>query len=140
MDNIITSIHTHFDIKSEPLEILLSNLNLLHVPKKTKLIQPERSDKNIYFVEKGIARAYTIRDGKKRSLPGSAKRAIFFIQQIVFMDPYQVMRLKQYRCLKIRSCIIWQLISWKYFAVTILILPTGCGMYIREPFWRWNVA
>ncbi|WP_433902693.1 Crp/Fnr family transcriptional regulator [Sphingobacterium puteale] len=65
MDNIITSIHTHFDIKSEPLEILLSNLNLLHVPKKTKLIQPERSDKNIYFVEKGIARAYTIRDGKE---------------------------------------------------------------------------
>ncbi|MDF2515143.1 MAG: cyclic nucleotide-binding protein [Sphingobacterium sp.] len=65
MDNIITSIHKHFDINSESLEILLKNLNLLNVRKKTKLIQPDRTDKNIYFVEKGIARAYTILDGKE---------------------------------------------------------------------------
>ncbi len=65
MDQIIAAIRAHFDIKKEPLEILLSNLTMLSVPKKTKLIQPDRSDKNIYFVEKGIARAYTIRDGKE---------------------------------------------------------------------------
>ncbi|WP_293907667.1 Crp/Fnr family transcriptional regulator [Sphingobacterium sp. UBA5670] len=65
MDNIIASIRRHFDIKEESLEILLSNLKELSVPKKAILIQPDRSDRNIYFVENGIARAYTVRDGKE---------------------------------------------------------------------------
>ena len=65
MDNIIASIRTHFDIKGKSLEILVSHLSLLNVPKKTKLIQPDRTNKNIYFVETGIARAYTILDGRE---------------------------------------------------------------------------
>ncbi|MDQ1149611.1 CRP-like cAMP-binding protein [Sphingobacterium zeae] len=65
MDNIIASIRKHFDVRDESLALLISGLKELNVPKKTMLIQPDRSDKNIYFVENGIARAYTIRDGKE---------------------------------------------------------------------------
>lgn len=34
MDQIIAAIRAHFDIKKEPLEILLSNLTMLSVPKR----------------------------------------------------------------------------------------------------------
>ncbi len=65
MDNIIASIRKHFDIRDESLAILLSGLKERSVSKKTILIKPDRIDRNIYFVENGISRAYTVRDGKE---------------------------------------------------------------------------
>lgn len=65
MDNIVAAINKHFSISQHSLEQLVSSLEPVAVPKKTRLIEPGRRDTNIYIVEKGIARAFNVMDGKE---------------------------------------------------------------------------
>lgn len=65
MDNIIAAIHKKLSISHHSLEQLISCLEPINVPKKTLLIEPNRRDTNIYFVEKGIARAFNVMNGKE---------------------------------------------------------------------------
>lgn len=65
MERIINSINATFRIDKDTLEKLTSRLQPLHIPKKTILIEPDKRDGNIYFIEKGIARSYNLIDGKE---------------------------------------------------------------------------
>lgn len=65
MEEIIKSINTIFKVDEGALHALTSRLQPMDVPKKTILIRPDKKDNNIYFIEKGIARSYTVIDGKE---------------------------------------------------------------------------
>ena len=65
MNHIINSIETTYKINREALEQLTSNLQPIHIPKKTILIEPGKKDDNVYFIEKGIARAFNLVDGRE---------------------------------------------------------------------------
>lgn len=65
MDRIIKSINEVFKINENTLEKLISYLQPIEIPKKTILIEPNRRNDNIYFIEKGIARSYNLIDGKE---------------------------------------------------------------------------
>lgn len=65
MDIVFSSINKISKISRETEEEIKSYLQLIQLPKRTILIDPNKSNENIYFVEKGIARAYIIADGKE---------------------------------------------------------------------------
>lgn len=65
MDIIIKSINNLFKVSDVALEKLTSCLRPVEIPKKTILIEPNRKNDNLYFIEKGIARSYTLIDGKE---------------------------------------------------------------------------
>ena len=65
MKNIIASITSLISIEKETLDILTSHLHPMQVKKKTVLIKPAVKDDNVYIIEKGIARAYLVINGKE---------------------------------------------------------------------------
>lgn len=65
MERIIRSINDIFRVDKHVLEQLTSRLQPIEVPKKIILIKPSRRNENIYFIEKGIARSYSLIDGKE---------------------------------------------------------------------------
>lgn len=65
MDNIITSITNLISIEKETLDTLTSYFHPIQVKKKTVLIKPAIKDDNVYIIEKGIARAYLVINGKE---------------------------------------------------------------------------
>ncbi|WP_099465781.1 MULTISPECIES: Crp/Fnr family transcriptional regulator [Parabacteroides] len=65
MDRIIKSINRIFRINDVALEKLTSCLRPIEIPKKTILIEPNRKNDNLYFIEKGIARSYNLINGKE---------------------------------------------------------------------------
>lgn len=65
MDIIIQSIYAIFNVNESSLAELISCLRPIEIPKKTLLIEPNRKNENIYFIEKGITRSYTLIDGKE---------------------------------------------------------------------------
>lgn len=65
MNKIISSIEATFKVNKDSLEKLTSNLQPVQIAKKTILIEPGKKDENVYFIEKGIARAFNLVDGKE---------------------------------------------------------------------------
>lgn len=65
MKNIIASITSLINIEKETLDILTGHLHPMQVKKKTVLIKPAVKDDNVYIIEKGIARAYLVINGKE---------------------------------------------------------------------------
>lgn len=65
MEEIINAINTTLRVDKAAMDDLTSRLQPIEVPKRTTLIAPDRKDRNIYFIEKGIARSYIIIDGKE---------------------------------------------------------------------------
>ena len=65
MEIIIKSINSLFRVSDVALEKLTSCLHPIEIPKKTILIEPNRKNDNLYFIEKGIARSYSLIDGKE---------------------------------------------------------------------------
>lgn len=65
MDRIIKSINEIFKVNENALGNLTSRLRPTEIPKRTILIEPNRRNDNIYFIEKGIARSYNLIDGKE---------------------------------------------------------------------------
>lgn len=65
MDIIIKSINEIFKVDATVLKKLTSSLIPIEIPRKTILIEPNRKNDNIYFIEKGIARSYCLIDGKE---------------------------------------------------------------------------
>ncbi len=65
MNKIIESINAIFKVNKNVLDELISCLQPIEIPKKTILIEPSRRNDNIYFIEKGIARSYSLIDGKE---------------------------------------------------------------------------
>lgn len=65
MERILCAINATFEINKNALESLTECLKPIRVPKRTILIEPGKKDDNIYFIEKGIARAYNLIEGKE---------------------------------------------------------------------------
>ncbi len=65
MNLTINSINKTIKINKEVLAKLVSRLQPIKLSKKTILIEPGKNNNNIYFVEKGIARAFNLVDGKE---------------------------------------------------------------------------
>lgn len=65
MNRIITSINATFKISEQSIEKLTSCLQPIEIAKKTILIEPNKKNNNIYFIEKGIARSYNLIEGKE---------------------------------------------------------------------------
>ncbi len=65
MDVVINSINRFLKMSHATEQEFVSCLQCVTLPKKAILIDPGIKNHNIYFVEKGIARAYNIVDGKE---------------------------------------------------------------------------
>ena len=65
MNKIISSIEATFKVNKDILGKLISVLQPINFPKKTMLIEPGKKDDNVYFIEKGIARAFNLVEGKE---------------------------------------------------------------------------
>lgn len=65
MDIIIKSINKIYGVSDASLEKLTSCLRPIEIPKKTILIEPNRRNDNVYFIERGIARSYILIDGNE---------------------------------------------------------------------------
>ena len=65
MNAIKNSINKTYPMTENGLDIFMSYLQKVEVPKRSFLIEPDIKNNNIYFVEKGIARAFLIIDGKE---------------------------------------------------------------------------
>lgn len=65
MKTILSSIKKTYKINDESLQLLINKLQPLVLSKRTILINPERTDRNVYFIEKGIARSYNSIKGKE---------------------------------------------------------------------------
>ncbi|MGL5691307.1 MAG: Crp/Fnr family transcriptional regulator, partial [Bacteroidales bacterium] len=65
MERIIESIKKEIQISDETIGLLREFLKPIEVSKKTLLIDPFTKDGNLYIVERGIARAFTVIEGKE---------------------------------------------------------------------------
>lgn len=58
MQNILNKIKSIYPLSKAQLEQLLGIMQRVEIPKNTLIIRAERTEKSIYFIEKGIARAF----------------------------------------------------------------------------------
>ncbi|MGL5618611.1 MAG: Crp/Fnr family transcriptional regulator, partial [Tannerellaceae bacterium] len=65
MKRIIQSINRIAKISDEAMNAFTACLQPLEVTKRSILIEPGKKNPNIYFIEKGITRSFTIVDGKE---------------------------------------------------------------------------
>lgn len=65
MKRIIESITSTSEVSSHSLSCLTNSLAPINIPKKTILIEPNRRNENIYFIEQGIARSYISINGRE---------------------------------------------------------------------------
>ncbi|MGV0924302.1 Crp/Fnr family transcriptional regulator [Empedobacter tilapiae] len=47
------------------IQQIVNRIELIHLPKNTTLLDAEKIEKKVYFIKKGIVRAYTLDDGKE---------------------------------------------------------------------------
>lgn len=52
-------------ISNESLGLITNKIKLVSLPKNTILMDTDKIEKKVYFIKKGIARAYTIDDGNE---------------------------------------------------------------------------
>ena len=65
MENIIRKIRTYYPVSDEALEALVCLFKRWVFPAKTTIIQAEKLDRKVYFIEKGITRSYVLHNGKQ---------------------------------------------------------------------------
>ena len=52
-------------LSNESLQLIISKIKLVSLPKNTILMDADKVEKKVYFIRKGMARAYTIDDGNE---------------------------------------------------------------------------
>ena len=52
-------------LSNESLQLIISKIKLVSLPKNTILMDADKIEKKVYFIRKGMARAYTIDDGNE---------------------------------------------------------------------------
>ncbi len=52
-------------LSSQSIQLIADKIQLIRLPKNTTLIDADKVEKKLYFIKKGIVRAYTIDDGKE---------------------------------------------------------------------------
>jgi len=62
IEEILKDIST---LSNESLQLIISKIKLVSLPKNTILMDADKIEKKVYFIKKGMARAYTIDDGNE---------------------------------------------------------------------------
>lgn len=65
MDNIIRKMKVYYPVSDRSLDIMKSYFRRQVFPAKAIIIQAGRFDRQVYFIEKGITRAYILHEGKE---------------------------------------------------------------------------
>ena len=52
-------------LSSQSIQLIADKMQLIQLPKNTTLIDADKVEKKLYFIKKGIVRAYIIDDGKE---------------------------------------------------------------------------
>ena len=52
-------------LSSQSIQLIAGKMQLIQLPKNTTLIDADKVEKKLYFIKKGIVRAYIIDDGKE---------------------------------------------------------------------------
>lgn len=79
LENIVTSIRKYYPVSDEALEVLIGKFQRMEFPKRHLLIREGVFEPNVYFVERGIARAYSIlENGKELTTWFSAEGDLVF--------------------------------------------------------------
>lgn len=65
MKNIINKIRKYYFVSDEAIAIITSCFKEHTFPAKTIIIQAEKLDRQVYFIEKGITRSYVLHNGKE---------------------------------------------------------------------------
>lgn len=78
MQHIINGIRRYYPVKESSLAQLFSKMKRLELPKKHLLIRGGIRDRHVYFIEKGFARSYCLKDGKEITIWFSREGDITF--------------------------------------------------------------
>lgn len=65
MDNIIRKMKVYYPVSDRSLDIMKSYFRRQVFPAKAIIMQAGRFDRQVYFIEKGITRAYILHEGKE---------------------------------------------------------------------------
>lgn len=65
MKNIIQRIRSLYPVSDEALDAFMSCLKKQIIPSKTIIIEGGKFNRNIYFIEKGITRSFSLFEGKE---------------------------------------------------------------------------
>ena len=65
MRNIINKIRKYYFVSDEAIAIITSCFKEHTFPAKTIIIQAEKLDRQVFFIEKGITRSYVLHNGKE---------------------------------------------------------------------------
>ncbi|MGL5234386.1 MAG: Crp/Fnr family transcriptional regulator [Empedobacter falsenii] len=52
-------------LSSQSIQLIADKIQLIRLPKNTTLIDADKVERKLYFIKKGVVRAYTIDDGKE---------------------------------------------------------------------------
>lgn len=63
MKNIVAKIKSYYPVSDEALLALQKEMRLVHYPKNTTLVPSGFIDRNVYFIENGVARSIFHKDG-----------------------------------------------------------------------------
>lgn len=84
MENIIKRIRQYYPVSDESIAELASHFKKLELPRKHLLIEGGKLDRNVYFIERGFCRSYSIRDGEERTIWFSAEGDITFAMKDLY--------------------------------------------------------
>ncbi|NML21150.1 Crp/Fnr family transcriptional regulator [Pseudoflavitalea sp. G-6-1-2] len=65
MRNTLHKIQSLYPLSSEAFELFISHLEQVNLPKGHQLFREGRTGSQLYFIEKGMARAFSVRDNKE---------------------------------------------------------------------------
>lgn len=65
MNNIIESIKKRHSVSDDSISLLTSNFEEHLFPVKTHIIEANKFDRNVFFIESGLTRSYVLTDGKE---------------------------------------------------------------------------
>lgn len=65
MENIINKIRGYYPVSDEALTLLLSRLKRVIIPARTTIIEANHIARQVYFIERGIARVYIMKGAEQ---------------------------------------------------------------------------
>ncbi len=65
MNNIIESIKKRHSVSDDSISLLTSNFEERLFPVKAHIIEANKFDRNVFFIESGLTRSYVLTDGKE---------------------------------------------------------------------------
>lgn len=65
MENIINKIRGYYPVSDEALALLLSRLRRVIIPTRTTIIEANHIARQVYFIERGIARVYIMKGAEQ---------------------------------------------------------------------------